>query len=265
MILEDFHVHSSFSDGAAPPEEVVRAALERGMKRLGFSDHGYAVYDSECCVPREKLKEHRETVAALKEKYRGQIEIFCGVEQDFYSDAPTEDYDYVIGSVHYLYLGGRYYDIDYRVETLRELADTFFAGDLMAVAEEYFRTVGQVWEKTRCHIIGHLDLISKLNERYRLFDTAHPRYIAAWKAAADRLLPRNVPFEINTGAMSRGYRRSPYPARDILLYLRDRGARFLLSSDSHSPDTLCYDFPAQAAEAERLGLRLEAFQIPGRS
>ena len=39
MILEDFHIHTTFCDGASTPEEMVQAAIALGLKRLGFSGH----------------------------------------------------------------------------------------------------------------------------------------------------------------------------------------------------------------------------------
>ena len=213
MITEDFHVHSSFSDGADPPEAVAEAAAAQGMTRLGFSDHGWAPYDTDCCIPRDRQAAYRACIRDLAERWRGRLELYCGVEQDFYAgpDAPTGEYDYVIGSVHYLRLGGAYFSVDWKPEFLLDAAERFFGGDRLAVAEEYFRTVAQVPEVTGCHIIGHFDLIAKLNRRYRLFDSSHPRYIAAWKAAAERLLASGLPFEINTGPGATV--RSPTPRR----------------------------------------------------
>ena len=88
------------------------------------------------------------------------------------------------------------------------------------------------------------------NEDGSLFDTEDPRYIAAWKASADRLLKAGVPFEINTGAMSKGYRSEPYPAKPIRDYIRSGGGHFILSSDSHRTDTLCYAFDRYEDEAD---------------
>lgn len=242
MVRQDFHVHSHFSDGVSTPEEIVERAITDGMERLGFSDHVYAPYDLECCIPKADMVRYRDTIRALQKKYAGKIEIFCGIEQDIYSEESTADYDYVIGSVHYIKLGDAYYGVDYKVETLREAADKYFDGDLYGVVETYFDTVAQVYDKTGCDVIGHFDLISKLNERYQLFDENHPRYVAAWKKAADKLLKTGKLFEINTGAISRGYRTQPYPARPIMEYLANHGAKFILSSDSHDCATLRYQF-----------------------
>ena len=259
MITADFHVHSSFSDGANSPEEIVAAALAMGMTHLGFADHGYAPYDADCCMPAERVEPYRAEIARLKENYRGTLAVFCGVEQDIFSGAPGAGFDYVIGSVHYVCADGVYYAIDDTPEKLADAVQTAFGGDPYALIEEYYRTVSRVAERTACDIIGHFDLISKFSEKRPWFDPAHPRYIAAWRGAAEALLQTGLPFEINTGAMSRRWRTQPYPARDILVYLRSRGARFVLSSDSHSAGTLCWDFARQEADSAALGLELVRF------
>ena len=64
----------------------------------------------------------------------------------------------------------------------------------------------------------------------------------AWQTAADRLLKTGKPFEINTGAISRGYRTEPYPAKDIRDYIRRNGGTLILSSDSHQKETIAYRF-----------------------
>ncbi len=242
MIAFDLHTHTSFSDGADSPEEMIEAALARGLVCLGISDHSYTSFDLEPCVPKERLEERRQAVAALKEKYRGRIRVLCGIEQEYYSDFPAEGYDYIIGSLHYLLLGGVYRHVDNTPEMARETVETCFGGDWYAYAEAYFDTVADVAARTNCDIIGHFDLVSKFNEKERFFDEKHPRYVAAWRAALDRLLPCGKPFEINTGAMSRGWRTTAYPNADMIDYIRSHGGKLLLSSDAHSAQTLCYGF-----------------------
>ena len=246
--MRDLHIHTTFSDGRNPPEEMVLAAIAKGMTTIGFSDHSYTPFDTAFCIPKEKLPAYREEIAALKAKYAGQIEILCGIEQDFYSDEPTDGYDYVIGSVHYVKVGEAYLPVDESRERLLDAVKRHFGGNIYALAEAYYRTVAQVAEKLHPSIIGHFDLITKFNEGGTLFDESHPRYIAAWQAAADKLLTAGIPFEINTGAISRGYRTAPYPAAPIREYLAARGANFLLSSDSHRADTLCFGFDAYTSE-----------------
>ncbi len=124
---------------------------------------------------------------------------------------------------------------------------------MISVCEKYFDIVSRVYEKTHCDIIGHFDLITKYNERERIIDTENPRYIAAWKKAVDALIPAGVPFEINLGAIFRGMRTTPYPSVEQIKYIASRGGKFILTSDSHSADTVALDFPKWKAWAEALG------------
>ena len=240
--MTDFHVHTTYSDGRSAPEEVVQSAIAMGMTTLGFSDHSHTAFDERYCIPIEKLPAYRAEIAALKEKYACQIEILCGIEQDFWSEESADGFDYVIGSVHYIRCGEAYIPVDEGNDVLLDAVRKYFGGDIYALIAEYYRTVAQVVQKTGCQIIGHFDLISKFNEQGDLFDDTDLRYIAAWQSAADELLKTGIPFEINTGAISRGYRTTPYPAAPIREYLAARGARFLLSSDSHRANTLCFEF-----------------------
>ena len=53
MELFDLHVHSTFSDGENEPGEIVLAAIAKGVKTLGFSDHSYTGFDeSQAGFPR---------------------------------------------------------------------------------------------------------------------------------------------------------------------------------------------------------------------
>lgn len=242
MMLFDLHVHTSYSDGKNTPEEVVKSAIQKGMSCLGFSDHSYTFFDEVYCMTKADTDKYFSEASALKAKYKDEIKILCGIEQDIFAAEPTDKYDYVIGSVHYIKIGEEYIPVDETAQILIDAAEKHFGGDIYKLTEIYFDTVGQVIEKTNADIIGHFDLITKFNEGGRMFDEADPRYIASWKKAVDRLIPSGKPFEINTGAISRGYRTEPYPSKAIAEYIRDKGGRFILSSDSHSAETLCFAF-----------------------
>lgn len=237
--MKDLHVHTTFSDGKNTPEEMILAALDKGLETIGFSDHSPTFFDKSYCISPQNMESYLNTILSLRERYRGRIEVLLGIEQDFYSHTTTVGFDYVIGSVHYLKFGEAYVPVDESPEILLAAAETYCGGDIYTLVEEYYHTVSWI---TRADIIGHFDLITKFNEGGRLFDESHPRYIAAWKAAADKLLKTGAVFEINTGAISRGYRSAPYPAAPIRDYLRGKGAKLIQSSDSHSCQTLAYRF-----------------------
>ncbi len=244
----DLHVHTTFSDGCNTPEEVVLAAIAKGMKRIGISDHSYTFFDKRYCMKEENIDKYYETVTALKEKYKNKIEVLCGIEQDMYSLCPTDRYDYVIGSAHYMKYGDEYGDVDASFKRddgltcVHVTAAKYENGDLYAVAEKYFETVSHVVEKTDCDIIGHFDLISKFNETNSLFDETAPRYRDAAAAAADTLLKTGRPFEINVGAIAKGVKTVPYPSEFLYKYIKEHGGKFVLSSDAHKIENLCFRF-----------------------
>ena len=237
----NLHTHTTFCDGTCSAEEMVLAALERGFDVLGFSGHSYTAFDEEPCMSLANTASYKAEIARLKSVYSSKIKIFAGIEQDYYSVESTEDYDYVIGSVHYIKLGEKYVCIDHTMEKLQEGID-FFGGDVYALCEKYFELAADVTSRTGCDIIGHFDLISKLNGSGALFDESHPRYVAAWKNAADALLKTGVLFEINTGGIYRGYRESAYPLPCMVEYIAKHGGRFILSSDSHDRESLGFSF-----------------------
>ena len=242
MIRTYLHMHTCFCDGKNSPEEMVLAAIDRGMECIGFSGHSYTFFDESWCMSESATEEYRRDIAALKKKYKDRIRILCGMEKDFYSTQDTSDFDYVIGSVHYLKAGETFIPVDESPEILKKAAVDYFGGDLCALAEEYYRTVSAVVEKTGADIIGHFDLITKFMETDAIPDITDPRYVSAWKRAADRLLAAGRPFELNTGAISRGYRTSPYPEKSILDYIQKNSGRIILSSDSHTCDTIGFGF-----------------------
>lgn len=245
--MRDLHMHTVFSDGKNTPEEMVEEAIRRGLDTVGISDHSHL---DPCGMSTEANVRYRAEMARLKEKYAGRIRVLCGLERDFISD-DFQDYDYVIGSVHLLTMpDGHHVSVDWTAEKQREGVEKYFGGDWYAFVEDYYATEARVAEVTRCDIIGHFDLVTKFIEQEPCFDVRHPRYVKAWQDAADILLKTGKPFEINTGAMSRGYRTSPYPSKEIRDYIRAHGGKLILSSDSHRKDTIAYRFEDFADEAD---------------
>ncbi len=242
MIREDFHVHSTYCDGKNSLEEMVRAAIELKMTRLGFSGHAYTSFDDSYCMSLEGTYAYAEEIAVLKEKYKDKIQILCGLEMDYFSEEPRIKTDYRIGSVHYVKKNGKYLEVDNSEMVMRSFVEEHFNGDFLEYAVDYFALVGEVVQKTKADIIGHFDLVTKFNEGDRLFDTSDQRYVSAAKRAIDKLIAFKKPFEVNIGAISRGYRSECYPQMQFLEYIAQKGGRVILSGDTHSAETLCYQF-----------------------
>lgn len=251
----NLHTHTTFCDGKNTPEEMVLSAIESGLDLIGFSGHSYTPFDESYCMSLEDTAGYRSEISRLAQKYKSEISVLCGIEQDYYSNQSTSQYDYVIGSVHAFYREDldRYFYVDYDGQTMAEEIENFYGGDALAFAEDYFERVSHVYEQTGCNIIGHFDLLTKFNEKFTMFDERHPRYVAAVDNALARLLPSGAIFEINTGAMSKGYRTSPYPSEDILRKIRTGGGKIILSSDSHACGTLDFAFDEALSLAKSCG------------
>ena len=235
----DLHMHTVFSDGKNTAEEMVQEAIRLGLETVGISDHSSG---DPCGMKLEENGIYKAEIARLKEKYAGQIRVLCGLERDFLTDDFT-DYDYTIGSVHWLQMpDGHRVSIDWLPEKLREGADKYFGGDMYSLAEAFYAAEARVVEVTKCDIIGHFDLMTKFIEVDPSMDLHYPRYVKAWQQAADALLKTGKPFEVNMGAISRGYRTSPYPSAEIRQYIREHGGKMLLSSDAHQKENIAYRF-----------------------
>jgi len=221
---------------------MIEAALGKGCDSIGFSDHSYVSFETHYAMSLDDTREYMQDINALKEKYKNRIEVFLGVEQDYFSEGPKDGFDYIIGASHYVRITGGHITIDAGAKNQKEMVNKYFGGDYYAMAELYFETVANIVEKTNADIIAHFDLIAKYNFDGCLFDETHPRYQTAALCAMDNILKDCKLFEVNTGMMYRFNKREPYPSVFLLKELRKRGGEVILSSDSHDAQSLCYGF-----------------------
>ena len=257
MTFNNYHTHTVFCDGANTPEEMVKAALEAGCQELGFSGHSYLSFDPEWTMEPDAAARYRAVIADLREQYKDRISLFLGVEQDYYSSADELPlYDYVIGGVHCVFKDGHYISVDLSADALKEGIEQWYGGDPYAFAEDYYALVGDVYVKTKCDIVAHFDLCTKFLEKEPLFDTTNARYRAAAEAALEKVIECPAVVELNSGAISRGYRTSCYPEEWVLETLAKAGKPVILSSDSHATDTITYGFEEMLALVKKHNLTL---------
>ena len=53
MVLCNLHTHTERSDGIGSAEDVIRIALEKGFRTLGFSDHVYTPWGTDYTLPED--------------------------------------------------------------------------------------------------------------------------------------------------------------------------------------------------------------------
>ena len=182
------------------------------------------------------------------------MDVLCGIEWDQFSDEDPTGYDYWIGSVHYLRgpVTGKYYEIDWRESDLRTCVDVEFGGDGLAMAEAYFASVAQVAEK-KPTILGHFDLIKKLNGKGEFFNESSPRYRDAALNALRQAIKYCAVLEINTGGVARGFRNEFYPASFLLEEWRKLGGKVIITADAHSTDSILWGYEEAMRTAKAAG------------
>ena len=258
MIKCNFHTHTAFCDGKNTPEEMVLSAISKGFSAIGFSGHSYTDFDESYCMSREGAKKYIAEINRLKAVYKDKIQIYLGIEADYFSNEDLSPFEYVIGSVHYVYKNGEFIPIDENVQILIDAVNTHYNGDFLTLAEDYFSLVSRV----NGDIVGHIDLISKFNEDGSLFDETSMRYIRAAENAIKALVSKGKIFEINTGAMSRGYRKTPYPSENILHLIKKHGGKIMINSDAHDADSMDFAFDEAIILAKKCGFS-ETFIFDG--
>lgn len=260
-LKSNIHTHTTFADGSHTPEEMVQAAIRLGFHTLGFSEHGHADYDSNSMTLEEETL-YRAEIQRLKPAYADQIHVLLGYEHDYLTQTDVSMYDYSIESVHFIPAMGDYVVVDHSREILEDTIRTHFSGDPYAMCRKYFRTIAESCANTTSMVLGHIELIMKFNEQRYIFDDTDPRYLRYALEAAECAANSGRLIEINTGAISRGYRTQPYPGRAMLTQLCEQGGRIIFSSDCHSADWIDLGLEQAVEFAKSCGYR-SAYQMRG--
>lgn len=249
---QNLHIHTTYVDGKDTPEEIVLKAIEKGFDSIGFSEHTYIAYSSYSNqLTAERMLQYKGEIQHLKEAYKDQIEIFCGLEYELFSDVPTNGFDYLIGSVHYLDLGGNVLGFDKGVDDVKCYIRDNFNNNSLQFAEKYFETLTLLPQKRKIDILGHFDILTKTNEVLKFIDTTAKEYLDSGFEAIHNLKGKIPFFEVNTGAIARGFRTTPYPQMEFLKEFKDCGFGVVITSDCHNKDRIdCYYTEAKELLAE---------------
>ena len=251
-MLTNYHTHSTFCDGKDTPEQMVLAAIDKGFDALGFSGHGFTKRDSSFCM--RDTQRYIATVRELQQKYGDKIQIYVGVEEDMIHPANRIEFDYIIGSSHYIVKDGVYYSVDGSPECYRQCVN-LFGDDLIRFAHAYYEPFCTYILERKPDIVGHFDLITKYDEmfNFELMNSQEYREIAS--GYLREALRSQCIFEVNTGAIARGMRTMPYPSADLLHLMKREDAKVILSSDCHDHNFLDCHFDQARDLLRDIGFR----------
>lgn len=248
MNYSNYHTHCFFCDGKGDPEDYIKKAISLKFHSLGFSSHAPVHLPSSWTMKEENLNNYAQTIKNLKEKYKNQIEIYCGLEIDYFesiSGPDSEkfkklDLDYTIGSVHFMKNKdtGEYLTVDGDEEEYTRIIEVFFKGNVQDFVTEYYGLIRRMLSEHKLQIVGHLDLIRKNNKNERYFNETEHWYKEEIIKTLKAIKSSGAILEVNTGAIARGYLTTPYPSPWILKECYELDIPITLNSDGHSPENL---------------------------
>lgn len=253
MIKSNYHTHSTFCDGRDSVESIVECAIQKGFKYLGFSSHSYIKGDDCWTIKENGLPEYVNEVLRVKEKYKSQISIFLGIEQDTCSNSYDYNFDYIIGSMHSIEKNGKIYPTDQNLESFQKLLENIYLNDLESLCKDYFEQLQERVAKTKADIIGHFDLITKY---FEVLNLSIPKNYLKYAENAIKNIIKDVKiFEINVGGMARGHKTMPYPSREILVLILKHGGSVIINSDCHNKDKLDFGLETAVELAKEVGFK----------
>jgi histidinol-phosphatase (PHP family) len=261
-MLTDYHVHLRPDDPgttaanyftAANAERYRETAAERGVQELGVSEHIHRFTQALDVWqhPWWKLwaRDDLDDYCAF---VREETDLRLGIESDFVAGRENRiaalldasEWDYVIGSVHFLRDAA--VDIDGP-----EWEHVWGRGDSAdRVWERYFATLAEAARSGLYDIMAHPDLV-KIGGAERPQPERDPRRY--YEPAVQAMLDAGVAMEMSTAGL-----RKPagelYPSRPLLEMAVDAGLPIALSSDAHVPDQVGYRYEDAVAALEAAGV-----------
>jgi histidinol-phosphatase (PHP family) len=236
---------------------MLEAALERAWPAVGFSDHA-PVEGESWCMPHSRLDDYFATLGDLRRLYADRIEIAIGLELDWRETAALEidpRLDYWIGSFHFFEQDGRRFAIDGNLDMVKEALAVAASGDGRRFCQRYWQGLGELVERHRPPVIGHLDLLKKQNSFLGLFDPQAAWYRDMVEAVLALAGQSASIIEVNTGGMARGYLNEPYPSWAILRRVRELGLPIQLNSDCHQTQTIDFAYAEVSEGLRDLGFK----------
>jgi histidinol-phosphatase (PHP family) len=246
-VLTDLHVHlrPDAIDATAErfftqanAERYRAVAAERGIAELGVAEHVYRfsaaldVWDHP--LWRENAVDDLDAYCSF---VREETDLRLGIEADFVPGREDRmatlldgrDWDYVIGSVHFL--GDHAVDHgDFDIWAAGRSVDKVWA--------QYFDWLGEAAASGLFDILAHPDLV-------KMWGDARPRPDGDLRRFYDRAMEGIASSGIAVELSTAGFRKPvgvQYPDFAFLEMLVDAGNPVALSSDAHTPDQLGFEY-----------------------
>lgn len=257
-MLTDYHLHLRPDDEGTPDRYFTRenvdrylaAASEQGIEELGVSEHVYRFRDALRVWDHPFWRDQATDDLGAYCEFVRTTPLRLGLEADFVPGREdriaalldAHDFDYVVGSVHFLGDDGALDDTRY------DLWDRL--GDPDAIWGRYFEWIVELARSGLYDILAHPDLV-KLWGSGRPAPERDPRHY--YEPAVEAIAESGIAVEVSTAGL-----RKPvgelYPSRELAEMCVEAGASFALSSDAHAPEQVGYGYDLALELLAELGV-----------
>ena len=244
-VLSDYHLHLRPDDtGEAADyfteenvDRYLTAAEEHGIEELGVSEHVYRFSQALQIWDHPYWEDSaRDDLDAYIDFVR-QTPLRLGIECDFVPGSEDRiakllerDFDYVVGSIHFLGEQGAVDDRRYDVwEAI---------GDPDELWSTYFRWQAELVRSGLFDVVSHPDLV-KIWGDDRPRPQRDPRF--HYEPLVEAIADTGIAVEVSTAGLRKPVREI-YPARELAEMCIEAGADFALSSDAHAPDQVGFGY-----------------------
>ena len=214
--LYETHSHTPLCKHAiGQPEEYAEVAESRGLQGIVVTCHNPMPdrFSAGVRMSPDEMGEYVEMVARAREEWSGRIDVLLGLEADYFAgfegwleqQLSSEDFHYVLGSVH---------------PQILEFKDKYWDEDPVVVQRTYFELLADAAETGLFDSLAHPDLIKNMTAPFWDPDAIMDDI----RRALDRIAATGVAMELNTsGANKIIPEMNPFPEMLVEIALREIG------------------------------------------
>lgn len=247
--VADYHMHTPLCKHAEGwPDEYAQKAINKGLSEIGFSDHNPMpnFYD-DWRMTDEEFPRYLELVQNTREKFSDELTIRLGLECDFLPGEESwieklstrADFDYLIGSVHYLQPGWAVDDPDPKWAQR-------WHGSIDEIWTQYWKLYQQCASSGLFDFLAHPDLVKKFGHR------PQGDLKRFYEPTIEVIAANDVAIEVSTAGLRKKCEEM-YPALEFLELAFQANIPIVISSDAHQPEEVAYKFDTAINLAKEVG------------
>jgi len=247
--VADYHMHTPLCRHAEGwPIEYAKVAIDKGIPEIGFSDHNPMPGDfDDWRMADSDFPRYLDLISEAQDTFTKDLVIRLGLECDFIENEESwieklsvrAEFDYLIGSVHYLEAG-------WAVDDPNPKWKHRWEGSIEKIWEQYWNLYSQCASSGLFDILAHPDLVKKFGHRpagdLKRF----------YEPVIDIIASNKVAIELSTAGLRKPCAEM-YPSVEFLELAFQADIPIVISSDAHRPEEVGFDFDSAIELARGVG------------